>query len=195
MPAWFESKRQQGVVQQSVGIQPSVTVTTHPRGLVDIGPKEIGILSDPNAPERGRIFVNVACKNVGQEIVSLTDCDAILVIHSGSASDLETNREVQDKYFQLFTQQHRRNPASPRSLMPGSFVWISAFGPLATGDLISAINANQLVILVAGQSRYTDGKRTWTTDLCEWMQAPLQPSSPVWHSCVIHEGERPSQNK
>jgi hypothetical protein len=163
------------------------------RGFVDIGPDEIGIDGISNTPDYGKLIVEVRCPNVGPVIVTIDSCDGHLDVAEGPALAFMKNQALQEKYFQSYLRQRKHQEGFPRSEMLRASTTMSYFGPLATAELVQAINSDEKVVLVVGRTVYKDGTGTRTTDLCEMMVPPFQ-RNPFWHRCLVHEGDQSGGN-
>jgi hypothetical protein len=145
-------------------------------------------ISTENDADRGRLFVNVICSNVGQEVAKVTACDAKMYIHEGGPDAFAKNKEQQQSYFEDFLVSSK--PRVQATLLPGENKWFSTFGPYATSQLIDQLNSGQKLIIVVGTLSYNDQQGRHKNELCRWMQPPITDPKPVWHGCIIHDGER-----
>jgi len=157
-----------------------------PRSFLDIAPYELGIDST-----QGNLFVNVACVNVGPDLIRLLDCGAMVFIHDNTtvgSVNFAVDKAAQEQYFARFIRENKAH-VSPRSLIPGNFIWFSPSGPLATPQLIEDLNKNKKTLVVIGQAVYKDDHTVHKNEECEWMQPPVTSPKPVWVPCLVHNGE------
>lgn len=141
-----------------------------------------------NDPQDGW-SVNVWCTNIGALVtainVACTRDAKVIPANNGTPSN-ETLRKHWKAFFNLVSRQlptFKRVDMEPRRRFFGTV-------NLNMANLDPGLSSGDKVILVIAATFYADGNGNHETELCEWAQAPFNPSHPIWHFCEIGHNKK-----